>query len=245
MSFFPSLSLYQGDCLKVLQTLPSFSVDMVLTDPPYASGGQSTSARQHDPAQKYQTSGTKRTYPPMLGDSKDQRSWVTWCTLWLSECWRIARDGAPLLVFSDWRQLPALTDAVQGAGWTWRSIVVWNKNSCRPMIGRFRQQAEFIVFASKGPFIATTRQCLPGMFSHSVVATKKVHLTSKPVELIQDLLMISKEKCVVLDPFMGGGTTGVACVATGRHFVGIELSTQYFEIAKARIDAEALNKQAV
>ena len=57
--------------------------------------------------------------------------------------------------------------------------------------------------------------------------------------------MISKEKCVVLDPFMGGGTTGVACVATGRHFVGIELSTQYFEIAKARIDAEALNKQAI
>ena len=118
-----SVTLFHGDALRILTTLPDAGVDAVLTDPPYSSGGTCMGARQADPSQKYQRSGTKRQYPPMLGDAKDQHSWIMWCTLWLSECWRIARDGAPLMVFTDWRQLPALTDAVQAAGWSWRGIV--------------------------------------------------------------------------------------------------------------------------
>lgn len=93
--------LYHGDALGILTTLPDAGMDAVLTDPPYSSGGVTLGARQADPAQKYQSSGTKRHYPPMLGDAKDQRSWTMWCTLWLGECWRIARDGAPLMVFTD------------------------------------------------------------------------------------------------------------------------------------------------
>ena len=159
-----NVTLFHGDALRVLTTLTDASVDAVLTDPPYSSGGQSMSARQADPAQKYQQSGTKRQYPPMLGDNKDQRSWILWSTLWLSECWRIAQDGAPLMVFTDWRQLPALTDAVQAAGWAWRGIVAWDKRSARPQIGRFRQQCEYVLFASKGRFAAPTRACLPGVY---------------------------------------------------------------------------------
>ena len=97
-----NVTLYQGDALAILTTLKSGSVDAVLTDPPYSSGGVSLSTRQADPAQKYQLSGVKRRYPPMLGDAKDQHSWAMWCTLWLGECWRIARDGVPLMVFTDW-----------------------------------------------------------------------------------------------------------------------------------------------
>lgn len=145
-----NVTLYQGDALAILTTLKSGSVDAVLTDPPYSSGGVSLSTRQADPAQKYQLSGVKRRYPPMLGDAKDQHSWAMWCTLWLGECWRIARDGAPLMVFTDWRQLPALSDAVQAAGWKWLGIVPWDKRSARPQMGRFRQQCEYVLFASKG-----------------------------------------------------------------------------------------------
>ena len=78
-----NVTLYQGDALAILTTLKSGSVDAVLTDPPYSSGGVSLSTRQADPAQKYQLSGVKRRYPPMLGDAKDQHSWAMWCTLWL------------------------------------------------------------------------------------------------------------------------------------------------------------------
>ena len=161
------VTLYQGDALGILATLPDAVMDAVLTDPPYSSGGVTMGARQADPAQKYQQSGTKRQYPPMLGDAKDQRSWTMWCTLWLGECWRIAREGAPLMVFTDWRQLPALSDAVQAAGWAWRGVIAWDKRSARPQIGKFRQQCEYVLFATKGRFIAHTglfagRIFLPG-----------------------------------------------------------------------------------
>lgn len=231
-----NVTLFHGDALRVLTTLTDASVDAVLTDPPYSSGGQSMSARQADPAQKYQQSGTKRQYPPMLGDNKDQRSWTLWSTLWLSECWRAAREGSPLMVFTDWRQLPALTDAVQAAGWAWRGIVAWDKRSARPQIGRFRQQCEYILFASKGRFAAPTRACLPGVYAYTVNSAQKVHLTSKPVKLIMDLLAVTKPGAIVLDPFMGGGSVGEACVRTDRGYVGIELSSDYYAISRERLE---------
>ena len=231
-----NVTLFHGDALRVLTTLTDASVDAVLTDPPYSSGGQSMSARQADPAQKYQQSGTKRQYPPMLGDNKDQRSWILWSTLWLSECWRIAQDGAPLMVFTDWRQLPALTDAVQAAGWAWRGIVAWDKRSARPQIGRFRQQCEYVLFASKGRFAAPTRACLPGVYAYTVNSAQKVHLTSKPVKLFMDLLAVTKPGAIVLDPFMGGGSVGEGCVRTGRSYIGIELSSDYYAISRERLE---------
>lgn len=229
--------MYQGDALNILATLPDAVMDAVLTDPPYSSGGVTMGARQTDPAQKYQQSGTKRQYPPMLGDAKDQRSWTMWCTLWLGECWRVARDGAPLMVFTDWRQLPALSDAVQAAGWSWRGIIAWDKRSSRPQIGKFRQQCEYVLFATKGRFVARTRTCLPGLYSYPVIAVHKVHLTSKPVALIEDLLAITAPQASVLDPFMGGGSVGEACIRTGRKYVGMELSQEYYDISRNRLTA--------
>lgn len=231
-------TIYNGDALAVLSQLPQSSVDAVITDPPYCSGGTSPASRQADPADKYQSGGTKKTYPPMIGDSKDQRSWTLWCTYWLSDCLRIAKDGAPLLAFSDWRQLPSMTDAVQAAGWIWRGVVVWDKPSARPIPGRFRHQCEYIVFATKGRFAPVGTQCLPGVFRHHVNAAQKVHLTSKPVPLIEDLLAVTPQRAKILDPFMGGGTTGVAALGTGREFVGVELSEEYFEIARNRLPAD-------
>jgi len=228
--------LFQGDSLAVLRELPSGHVDAVVTDPPYSSGGQSTAARKADPASKYQTSGTKRTYPPMLGDNKDQRSFLAWAQLWLSECWRISKDGAPLLVFSDWRQVPVMSDAIQAAGWTWRGLIVWDKPTARPDRGRFRNQAEYVLFATKGRFERATDRCLPGVYRHSVDAAHKVHLTGKPVSLLRELLEVVKPDGLVLDPFLGGGTTAVACQETGRGCIGIELSEEYFEVARQRLE---------
>lgn len=234
---FDNGTLYNGDALAILQELPDASVDAVVTDPPYSSGGLHAGARRADPAQKYQNSVTKKTYPPMLGDCKDQRSFAMWATLWLSECWRLARPGAPILVFSDWRQLPTMTDAIQAAGFEWRGIVVWHKPTARPMLGAFRRDAEFIVHAVKAPSTAWSRRCLPGVFNHRVVAADKVHLTGKPLPLLVDLLGVAPEGGTVLDPFVGGGTTPLACLETGRRFIGVELSGEYFELAGERIKA--------
>lgn len=239
-TIFDNGILYRGDALAILRELPDASVDAVLTDPPYSSGGLHAGARRKEPAAKYQSTGTKKVYLPMLGDLKDQRSFVMWATLWLSECWRLAKPGSPVMVFSDWRQLPAMTDAVQAAGFEWRGIVVWHKPSARPMLGSFKRDTEFVVHAVKAPAKPFTRRCFPGVFAHRVNPAAKVHLTSKPVALLVDLLAIAPEGGVVLDPFMGGGTTALACLETGRRFVGVELSREYHELAGHRIKAGEL-----
>ena len=229
------LTLFQGDSLHVLPCLPDESVDAVITDPPYSTGGMTLASKQLDPEKKYQSSSTVKRYPAMLGDSRDQRSYTFWATLWLSECWRVARPGSPLLVFTDWRQLPSLTDAVQAAGWLWRGVVVWQKSSARPVIGEFRREAEFIVYGSKGKPQTYSRQCHPGVFKHAVNPAKKVHITGKPLELMQDLMAIVKPEGTVLDPFLGGGTTAHAALSTGRKCVAVELSPDYAKLSAERL----------
>ena len=84
-----------------------------------------------------------------------------------------------------------MTDAVQAAGWAWRGIVAWDKQNARPQIGKFRQQCEYVVFVTKGRFVPYTRTCLPGVYSYPVISAQKVHLTSKPVALIENLLDVT------------------------------------------------------
>jgi len=133
--------------------------------------------------------------------------------------------------------LPAVSDALQGAGWHWRGVVVWNKRSSRPHVGRFRQQCEYILFGSKGRFLPMHRTCFPGVFDIPVVTQNKVHLTSKPVALVRELLGVTRPGALVLDPFIGGGTTAVAALETGRSCVGIELSEDYAKIARRRCES--------
>lgn len=232
-----SLTVYHGNAFTILPLIPSGSVDAVITDPPYCSGAATLSAKQADPVAKYQGTGTKRSYPPMPGDAKDQRSFTWWMTQWLCECWRIARDGAPILVFTDWRQLPSVTDAVQAAGFSWRSIVVWCKPSARPILGEFQRDSEFIVYGCKGRLQRHSTRCLPGVYRYPVNAAEKVHITSKPIPLMTDLMGIVPEGGTVLDPFLGGGSTALAAKATGRKCIGIELSQEYARITAERASA--------
>ncbi len=102
-------------------------------------------------------------------------------------------------------------------------------------MGKFRQQCEYILFASKGRFAPATRACLPGMYEYSVISQHKVHLTSKPVQLVKDLLAITPEGGTILDPFLGGGTTALAALETGRECIGVELSKEYTALIMERM----------
>jgi len=121
------------DCLNVLRNMPSESVDAVITDPPYSSGGLTHAERSKDPIEKYQQTGTKLVRPSFAGDNKDARSWLHWCTLWISECNRITKKGGYFLMFSDWRQLPLASDALQFGDYVWRGIVDGIKRSVQEL----------------------------------------------------------------------------------------------------------------
>lgn len=232
----------EGDELCVLRTLATDSVDSVVTDPPYASGGSSTVERRRSGNAKYQKSGTESRYPLFMeGELRDQRSWMSWMSEILSECYRITRSGGVLVLFSDWRQLPAVTDALQWAGWCWRCILPWDKTEAsRTQRGRFSQQCEFIVWGSKGDLPLERATLLPGSRLHRVDPRVKKHVAGEPVPLMHDVLTICAPGSTVIDPFCGSGSTGVAALRHGLAFVGIEASPEYAEIARTELrDAES------
>ena len=247
-----SIALYQGDCLELMKDIPVGSVDMVLADPPYSSGGLFAGDRKAGIRTKYCDDDYKGAarFQNFSGDNMDQRSFTEFMRTVLAKVRKKAKPESVCAVFVDWRNLPALTDALQMAGWIWRGICVWNKGNSRNIPGRFRQDCEFIVWGTNGPKSVDWTpgfSAYPGLYTEKSVSTKKKHhQTEKPVELLEKLLAICPDSGIVLDPFMGSGSTGVAAVNTGRSFIGMELDYGYFETAKRRIEeAEKQRREAV
>lgn len=229
--------LLKGDALSVLPTLEAGSFDALITDPPYSSGGLTAGARQKPPSKKYPQGGTPVLHADFAGDECDQRSHLRWMTMWLAECSRLLKDGAPVCLFTDWRQLPLTTDALQCAGFTWRGITVWDKTEgVRPQLGRFRNQAEYVVWGSKGNMPLQRRApVLPGVIREPVRKADKLHMTGKPTPLMRQLVRICEEGGRILDPFAGSGTTLVAAQQEGYRWVGVEMTDHYAQVARDRL----------
>ena len=110
-----SWTILHGDMLNLMRSFESGVFDAVITDPPYASGGASQTAKNRTTNQKYSSMSPDKALPDFAGDQKDQRSWTNWCTEWLTEANRVCKPGAVLVVFIDWRMAPCLSDALQRA----------------------------------------------------------------------------------------------------------------------------------
>lgn len=231
--------LLQGDALRLLPTFEAGSFDALITDPPYASGGTYAASRQRPPSEKYPQGGTRVLHADFVGDERDQRAHLQWMHLWLAECVRVLKDGAPVLLFTDWRQLPLTTDALQVAGFTWRGIAVWDKTEgVRPQLGRFRSQAEYVVWGSKGDMPLTRRApILPGVLREKVRKVDKHHMTGKPTALMRQLVRICETGGRILDPFAGSGTTLVAASLEGYNWTGIEMTQHYADVSRGRLAA--------
>ncbi|MEV3857597.1 site-specific DNA-methyltransferase [Streptomyces sp. NPDC050095] len=239
-----SFSLQQGDALTVLAGLPDQAVDCVITDPPYNSGGRTAKERTSRSArQKYTSAGAAHTLPDFVGENMDQRSYSFWLTQIMTESYRLTKPGGTALLFSDWRQLPTTTDAIQAAGWLWRGILVWHKPAARPQKGRFTQNTEFIIWASKGPIDGDRNPVyLPGLYSASQPSgSKRQHITQKPVSVMRDLVKICPPGGTILDFCAGSGSTGVAALLQGYDFIGVEATEHYTKIAADRL-TEALHQ---
>ena len=228
----------EGDALSVLSQLPDGCIGATITDPPYSSGGAFRGDRTKSTDTKYTQTQNQGKRPDFAGDVRDQRSWAYWCSLWMGEALRLSCSDGRLVSFSDWRQLPALTDAVQCGGWIWRGIVPWNKgDGSRPTPGGFRSQCEYAVWCSSGPLPEAKEGVLvlPGCFTVQVRQDDKHHQTGKPTELMRAIVRVAQPDSVVLDPFAGSGTTGVAALLEGRRVILCERVPEYAEIARKRL----------
>ena len=241
------IRLYHGDCLQILPLLPPGSIDAAITDPPYCSGGVTMAEKARDPQAKYCQNGNACGRPTFGGDARDQRSFGFWASLWLTECRRLVRPGGYALVFSDWRQLPTMTDTLQAGGWVWRGIISWNKGrgARAPHKGYFKHQCEYVTWGTNGPCLkALHAGPFDGCVSESVKQADKFHMTGKPTKLMCQLVECVAPGSTVLDTFSGSSTTGVACALTGRKFIGIEQSEEYCEISAKRFDGLHRGKRA-
>lgn len=230
--------MVRAEALSFLTTLPDESVDAVVTDPPYSSGGAFRSDRGGSARAKYLQSGSKSIgrLPDFDGDSRTERGLLLWSALWLGECYRVTRPGGAIAVFCDWRSLPTFSDALQTGGWVWRGIGVWVKpaSRARPVMGGLWNDTEFILWGSKGA--RTEGECLPGVWHTAAPSSgERLHVTEKPQAILVDLVRLAPPGGVVLDPFAGSGSTGVAALTTDRRFIGCDSSPEYSALADERL----------
>ena len=211
------MKLLNGDCLELMKELPSGSVDLVLTDPPYGMDFQS-----HFRKEMYSKIGNDKV--------------LDWLESYVDECFRILKDNTAVYFFCSWHNVDVFKQAVEKK-FKIKNILIWEKNntSMGDLKGSYAPKYEMIIFAHKG------RKLLNGFRYADVIKANrtgnKLHPTEKPVDLLELFIKNSSdENAVVFDGFMGSGSTGVACINTNRDFIGIELDENYFNIAKKRIE---------
>jgi len=230
--------LHEGEALAYLRTLPDASVGALITDPPYSSGGAFRGDRAASTSTKYVQTGTIDKGVDFMGDTRDQLSWIAWEAIWLTECWRVLKPGAPFAMFIDWRQLAAMVTAVQVAGFTHRGIAVWNKPNPRPTPGGPANACEFVVWGSRGAWDRKAEAgviTLPGMVTAEVPRESREHQTQKPLAVMRWICGLADPGSVILDPFAGSGTTGVAALELGHRFIGCEGVAHYAEVSRQRL----------
>ena len=230
------IELRQGDCLELMKELPSEAIDLIITSPPYNLG-----KTHHTGNNRFE--GYK-TYE----DNMPEEEYQKWQIEVLQECFRILKHDGSLF----YNHKNRIRGGVQISPYEWifltdftiKQEIVWfngsqNFDKCRfyPMTERIY----WLTKSSKTKMVNTiNHHDVFGVKEWKPQGTKNEFKRAFPVELPQDIISCFPNANIVLDPFMGSGSTGVACVNTGRKFIGMELDPGYFEIAKNRIE-EALN----
>lgn len=214
--------LIHGDCVQALRDMPGESVDLILTDPPYGID--------------YQSGAIKQKEFRMAKIANDDAPFI-----WhLRDSYRVLKDGGRMLTFSRWDVNEAFAFAARIAGFTVVQYLVWDKASggMGDLKGTFSPSYESIIYAVKG------RYSFDGGRPRDVITIPKLpsnvmeHPNQKPVPLMEHLICaVTRPGEVVLDPFMGSGTTGLAAVNCDREYIGMEIDDKYYELAKQRITA--------
>lgn len=228
------ITIYHGDALDIVPTLDA-EIACVLTDPPYASGARTEAAK---PSSGAMLRGQRWAAKPIENDQMTTAGFV-WLIRQLAMDMRpMLIDGGAILSFIDWRQWPNLVGALESANLRVNGMVVWDKKSYGLGNG-FRVQHELICYASKGSPRIIDRG-VPNVIACARDSNDD-HPSPKPVELIQKLLPVVTDRGdLVLDPFMGAGSTLRAAYNLGRRGIGIETEERYCEIAARRLQQSVL-----
>jgi site-specific DNA-methyltransferase (adenine-specific) len=218
-------ALYNGDCLNVMDDLinQGITVDAIITDPPYGMN--------------YKSNRRKDKYNKIENDAA-----LDFLDEYLKKCNALLKDNTHIYCFCSWHNIDEFKRSFERY-FKLKNIIVWEKNvhGTGDLKGSYAPKHEFILFGHKGRRLRNGKR-LPDIIQANKTGNK-LHPTQKPVDLLQVFVEQSTDKGqTVLDGFMGSGSTGVACVNTGRYFIGVELDESYFKIASNRLEQVTSDK---
>ena len=224
-----TVTLYHGDCLDVLKTFDDESVDAIITSPPFNLGNKHhTGNKHHNP----------------YNDDMPEYEYQEWQISILIELYRVLNSSGSLF----YQHKNRIRDGIQITPYEWllstpfviKQELVWRNRSQNFDKIRFYPQTERVYWMAKSDKTQINNTInAHDTFEWQAVGTQGNHTRAFPKEFpLQMLACIDAN--TILDPFMGSGTTGVACEETGRNFIGIEIDADYFKIAQRRIaDAQS------
>lgn len=234
----PNIILKQGDCLELMKEIRDESIDLVVTDPPYNISN-------------YGNSLTKKGNEIVKADFGDWDKWedieeyFLWTLKWVKEIDRIIKKQGSFYSFFDNHYADHLTYLIEKqTNFKQKTPIVLIKNNPIPHIRKtnfrsaFERATLFIKDENKKPktFNFLSQKEMINAIRYNIGQKETIHPTEKPLEIIERFIKISSnENDLVLDPFLGSGTTGVASVKYKRNFIGFEISPDYFNIADKRI----------
>ena len=241
--------IINGDSLKELKKIPNESFDLIFADPPYNLQLRNKLIRPD------------RSKVNGVNDKWDQfesfKTYDNFTTNWLTECKRILKKNGSIWVIGSYHNIFRVGSIIQDLGFWILNDVIWNKNNPMPNFRgtRFTNAHETLIWASKDKnskytFNYQSLKCLNDDLQMRSTWNlpicngnerlkekgKKVHSTQKPESLLHRILLASSNKNdLVLDPFLGSGTTAVVAKKLGRIFYGIEKEKSYFDAANKRL----------
>jgi DNA modification methylase len=214
--------LYLADCIEILPRLGA--VNAVITDPPYTLSTAS--------------SGTKNTF---LADITNTAYFFA--DILKKEAGLLTGGGGVIWQFCNWKTLPALQKAAFDNDMKIESVLVWDKGLLGAgSLAGLRPCYELAVLICVNGGKIENRS-LPDLWKVQWKSNRAYHPAEKPVALMEKIIKETSGG-IILDPFMGSGTTGVACVRQGRRFIGVELERRYFDIACRRIKEAVFAEEA-
>jgi site-specific DNA-methyltransferase (adenine-specific) len=248
----PLDQILQGNCLDILRSLPSKSVDLIFADPPYNLQLQNDLWRPN------------MTKVDGVDDEWDQFSSMVaydgFTRSWLKACRRVLKDTGTIWVIGSYHNIYRVGKTLMDLGYWILNDIVWVKENPMPNFNgvRFTNAHETLVWAQKfkgAPYtfhyqvmkslnddlqMRSDWWVLPICSDKERIKAqngKKAHSTQKPEALLYRVILSSSDPGdVVLDPFFGTGTSGAVAKKLGRHWIGIELDPQYVAIAQERLD---------
>lgn len=239
------LSLIKGDCVEVLGKIPSSSVDLIVTDPPYNLG---LFMKDRD------TNLNRMRDNFFVGaewDNLPYESWIQNMNLFFKEVRRVLRKGGSIVIFMSVIRTESIIDLAQSNGLYYKTTGVWHKTNPMPrnMNLHFINSVESWIYFTNGTKTGTFNnngEAVHDFYECSVApkSEKKYggHPTQKPEKIVEWFVtLLSNPGDCVMDPFMGSGTTGVVSKRNGRSFIGIELSDSYFDMSVKRISDVCTN----